>query len=114
MQLNKQYNTATTLNDYFNKIEDIQEMSADGNIPIRSKELLATTYVNIKGRGIYDNDMEKWNKGIIYYNNWNNFRRNFSTAYNKQSKQTNARKQIQQSINHKVYLMLSPNNLWNK
>ena len=58
MQLNEQYDTTTTLNDYFNKIEDRQEMSANGTIPISDTELLATAYVNIKSTGIYDNDME--------------------------------------------------------
>ena len=50
IQLTTPYSAATTLNNYFNKIKDIQEMSASGAIPLSDTELLAQGYVNIKYR----------------------------------------------------------------
>ena len=67
IQLTAPYDTATTLNSYFNKIEDAQEMSANERLPISDTELLAQAYVNMKNTGIYDNDMEKWDDKIIHY-----------------------------------------------
>ena len=59
IHLNVPYRTATSVNDYFSKIEDIQEMSASDTIPISNTALIAQIYTNIKSTDIYDNNMER-------------------------------------------------------
>ena len=71
-------------------------MSISGTIPISNAELLAQAYVNIKSTGIYGNGMEKWDDKIIHYKRWINFKGDILTACNKQLKQNNTRKHIQQ------------------
>ena len=77
IQLNEQYNTITTLNNYFMNIKDMYRISTNGTIPISEAELLATTYVNIKSTAIYNNNMEKLGDRIIRYKDWANYRCDF-------------------------------------
>ena len=48
--------------------------------------------------------MEKWEDKIIQYKNWNNFKHDSLILYNKQLKQTNKRKHMQQPSQPKSIL----------
>ena len=93
----------TTLNDYFNKIEDLQEIAASITTQITDAELLAQAYVSINNTSIYDNGMEKWDDCMILYKTWANFKQDFWQQTISNKNVTMQENIYTNSPNHQVY-----------
>ena len=62
---------------FFNKLEDIQCMSATRSTPITKEELSAQVYVHIKNNWLYDTPIDKLDNRIAPYKTWENFKQDF-------------------------------------
>ena len=90
-QLTAPYDTATTMYQYFNKLEDIQDLASRSTSPITDNDMITQAYVSIKATGIYDKVINTWDDAIAPYKTWTNFKRDMLTAYVKESKKQKLR-----------------------